>query len=131
MKKVTKSDGSLEIVCNYYSKEFRWSKSGGYDTFRRHINNTHPTEVAKPKAKGQAQISKYASANDQLFRYSDANNREELARMVAVEHLSFNFSEKVGFVNYCQKALNPSACRILKTTLTRTLFNLYKKSKKK
>ena len=109
MKKVTKSDGSLAIVCNYCSKEFRWSKSGSYGTYRRHINNTHPTETAKSKANGQTQISRYAFANDQLFRYSDANNIEELARMVAVEHLTFNFGEKVGFVNYCQKALNPSA----------------------
>ena len=130
MKKVTKSDGSLAIVCNYCSKEFKWSKSGGYGTYRRHINNIHPTEAAKSKAKGQAQISRYASANNQLFRYSDANNREELARMIAVEHLPFNFGEKVGFVNYCQKALNPSACRVPRTTLTRTLFSLYKKSKK-
>ena len=42
------------------------------------INNTHPTEAAKSKAKGQMQITRYASANDKLFRYSDANNREEL-----------------------------------------------------
>ena len=128
MKKVTKSDGSLAIVCNYCSKKFRWSKSGGYGKYWWHINNTHPTETAKSKAKGQTQISWYASANDQLFRYSDTNNREELAHMVAVEHLPFNFGEKVGFVNYCQKALNPSACRVPRTTLTRTLFNLYKKS---
>ena len=99
MKKVTKSDGSLAIVCNYCSKEFRWSKSGGYGTYRRHINNTHPTEAVKSKAKGQVQISRYASANDQLFGYSNANNREELARMVAVEHLPFNFGEKVSFIN--------------------------------
>ena len=64
------------------------------------------------------------------FRYFDANNREELARMIAVEHLPFNFGENVDFVNYCQKALNPSACRVPRTTLTRTLFNLYKKVKK-
>ena len=79
MKKVTKSDGSLVIVCNYYSKEFRWSKSGDYGTYRRHINNTHPTEAAKSKTKGQAQISGTLPLN-QLFRYSDTNNREELAR---------------------------------------------------
>ena len=34
MKKVTKSDGSLAIVCNYCSKEFKWSKFGGYGTYR-------------------------------------------------------------------------------------------------
>ena len=76
MKKVAKSDGNLTIVCNYCSKEFRWSKFGGYGTYRRHVNNTHPTEAAKSKAKGQTQISRYASSNDQLFRYSDTNNRE-------------------------------------------------------
>ena len=53
MKKVTKSNESLAIVCNYCSKEFKWSKSGGYGTYRRHINNTHPTETTKSKAKGQ------------------------------------------------------------------------------
>ena len=50
--------------------------------------------------------------------------------MVVVEHLPFNFGEKVGFVNYCQRALNMSACRILKTILTRILFYLYNKGKK-
>ena len=51
--------------------------------------------------------------------------------MVAVKHLPFNFGEKVDFVNYCQKTLNSSACRVPIPTLTRTLFNLYRKSKKK
>ena len=50
--------------------------------------------------------------------------------MVAVKYLLFNFGEKVSFVNYCKKILNSSACRVLKTTLTRILFNLYKKVKK-
>ena len=50
--------------------------------------------------------------------------------MVTVEHLPFNFGEKVGFLNYCQKALNPSACRVSRTTFTCTHFNLYKKNKK-
>ena len=49
--------------------------------------------------------------------------------VVVVEHLPFNFGEKVGFVNYCQRALNLSACRVPKPTFTRTLFDLYKKGK--
>ena len=77
------------------------------------------------------QIFRYVTPNNQLFCYSDVNNMKKLARMVTVEHLSFNFGEKVDFVNYCQKTLNLSACRVPKTTLTRTLFNLYKKVKKK
>ena len=67
--------------------------------------------------------------NTQLFRYFYANNSKELARMVVFEHLPFNFYEKVGFVNYCQRTLNSSACRVPKTTLTSTLFYLYKKKK--
>ena len=51
--------------------------------------------------------------------------------MIAVKHLPFNFGEKFGFVNYCQKVLNPSACRVSRITLTCILFYLYKKGKKK
>ena len=51
--------------------------------------------------------------------------------MIMVEHLPFNFGEKVGFLNYFQKALNPNVCRVSRTTLTRTLFHLYKKKSKK
>ena len=88
------------VVCIYCSKEFKWSKSGGYGISRRHINNTHPTEATKSKAKGQMQISKYVALINQLFCYSDINNMEELARMVAIEHLPFNFGEKISFINY-------------------------------
>ena len=50
--------------------------------------------------------------------------------MVVVEHLPFWFGKKVNFVYYCQRALNPSACCVPRTTFTRTLFDLYKKVKK-
>ena len=50
--------------------------------------------------------------------------------MISMEHLSFNFGEKVGFVNYCQNALNPCAKRIPRNTLKRTLYKLYSKEKK-
>ena len=51
--------------------------------------------------------------------------------MVVVEHLSFSFGENVGFINYCQRALNPSACRVLRATLRETLQNIYYKEKRK
>ena len=73
----------------------------------------------------------YATPNQQLFRYTDKQNREELARMVAVEHLSFSFGEKVGFINYCRQALNPAACHVPRTTFTATLEKIYVKEKKK
>ncbi|KAK2638123.1 hypothetical protein Ddye_025918 [Dipteronia dyeriana] len=117
MKKVTKLNGTCWAVCNYCPKEYNWTKSGGYDTYRKHITTRHPEELAKGNA--QSQISRFSTPDTQLFKYSDQANREELARMVAVEHLLFSFGEKVGFIKYCHKALNPAACRVPRTTLTR------------
>ena len=85
MKKVKKADGSTIAVCNYCKKVFKWSKSEGYGSYRKHITNSHPDALARPSS--QAQISRYATPNQQLFKYSDEKNREELARMVAVKHL--------------------------------------------
>ncbi|KAK3230204.1 hypothetical protein Dsin_002085 [Dipteronia sinensis] len=128
MKKVTHEDGSTVVICNYCKKVFKWHKSGGYGTYRKHITNSHPD--AHAKSSSQAQIPRYATPNQQLFKYSDAKNREELARMVAVEHLPFSFGENVGFNNYCQRALNLAACRVPRTTLTEALENIYEKEKK-
>ena len=50
--------------------------------------------------------------------------------MVVVEHLPFNFGEKVDFISYCQRTLNPSACRVPRTTLTHATFYFCKKGKK-
>ncbi|KAK3199172.1 hypothetical protein Dsin_022587 [Dipteronia sinensis] len=128
MKKVTNEDGRTVVICNYCKKVFKWHKSGGYGSYRKHITNSHPD--AQAKSSSQSQIPRYATHNQQLFKYSDAKNREELARMVAVEHLPFSFGEKVGFNNYCQRALNPAACRVPRTTLTEALENIYEKEKK-
>ena len=49
--------------------------------------------------------------------------------MVVVDHLSFSFGEKVDFINYCRRALNPATCRVLRTTLTRSLNDIYKRDK--
>ena len=74
-------------------KEFKWSKSGGYDTFRKHITSSHPDNQARSSS--QAQISRYATSNQQLFKYNDEkNNIEELARMVIVERLPFSFGKE-------------------------------------
>ncbi|KAK2638186.1 hypothetical protein Ddye_025981 [Dipteronia dyeriana] len=128
MKKVTKPDGTCWAVCNYCSKEYKLTKSGGYGTYMKHITTRHLAELAKGSI--QSQIFRFSTPNTQLFKYSDQANREELARMVVVEHLPFSFGEKVGFIKYCQKALNPAACRVPRTTLTRTMYDIYKKEKR-
>ena len=47
IKNVEKSDGTKIIICNYCSKELKWSKSGNYSTYRRHINSLHPTKARR------------------------------------------------------------------------------------
>ena len=67
----------------------------------------------------------YATTTSQLFHFSDVKNRDDLARMVVVEHLSFSFGEKLGFINYCKNVLNPQATRVPRTTFTCTVHKLY------
>ncbi|KAK3225568.1 hypothetical protein Dsin_005430 [Dipteronia sinensis] len=54
MKKVTQEDGNTIVICNYCKKVFKWHKSGGYGTYRKHITNAHPD--AQAKSSSQAQI---------------------------------------------------------------------------
>ncbi|KAI9157863.1 hypothetical protein LWI28_029274 [Acer negundo] len=42
MKKVRQENGSYVATCNYCKKVYKWSKSGGYDTYRKHIQTKHP-----------------------------------------------------------------------------------------
>ncbi|KAK3230100.1 hypothetical protein Dsin_001981 [Dipteronia sinensis] len=58
MKKVMQEDGSTVVICNYCKKIFKWHKSGGYDTYQKHITNSHPD--AQAKSSSQAQIPKCA-----------------------------------------------------------------------
>ena len=49
--------------------------------------------------------------------------------MLAIEHLSFSFGEKLGFTNYCQNALNPQAKRMPRRSIIRELKKIYKEEK--
>ncbi|KAK3229565.1 hypothetical protein Dsin_001446 [Dipteronia sinensis] len=129
MKKTELDDGTIKIKCNYCPKTYKTSKNFGYGTYWAHIRKNHPSEMVK--ASNQAQISRYGTPNNQLFYYTSEKNKEELTVIVAVEHLPFSFGEKVGFVNYCQNALNPAMQRVPRVTLTRALFSIYKKEKHK
>ena len=93
----------------------------------QHLDDMHPTEVARSRSRVQTQIPRCVSLNTQLFCYFDANNREELTRIVVVEHLSFSFGKKVDFVNYCQRVLNPIVCRVPRTIFTCIIFFIKKK----
>ena len=64
---------------------------------------THPCEVGLIKM--QTQISRYA----QLFHFSVVKNRDELVRIIFVEHLFSVSVKKLNFINYSQNALNSQA----------------------
>ena len=78
--------------------------------------------------KTQTKISRYTTNTPQLFHFSDTKNRDELTKMVSVEHLSFSFGKKLSFINYYQNALNSQVTRVSRITLTRTAYKLCKKN---
>ena len=51
--------------------------------------------------------------------------------MVTVKYLLFSFGENVGFINYCQWALNHVTCRVSRARLIETLEKIYDKEKRK
>ena len=42
-KRVTKLDGSMNVICNYYGQNYKFSHGGNYRTFRRYLEKKHPT----------------------------------------------------------------------------------------
>ena len=75
-----------------------------------------------------ASSSRCTSAVD-LFKYSDAKNREEFTKLTCMAHISLSLSEKLHFTNYVHNALNPAACRMTRNTTKRHIFKLYKDGK--
>ncbi|KAK3198166.1 hypothetical protein Dsin_021581 [Dipteronia sinensis] len=67
MKKVTHEDGSTVVIRNYCKKVFKWHKSGGYGSYRKHITNSHPD--AHAKSSSQSQIPRLESLPDYLSAY--------------------------------------------------------------
>ena len=122
-----KGEKMYDVICNYCGKSYKFKQAGGYGSFWKHLETKHPTKIGVDRS--QQQISGYAS-NLSLFKYSEKIQKEELAKMISMEHLSFSFGEKVGFNNYCQKALNPCAKRVPRNTVKRTIISLYNKGKK-
>ena len=94
-----KSDRTTVIICNYGDKTcpWSWSKSRDNGIYRKHIEKQYLIEVEVAQAPSQTQIARYTTSSNPLFHYTYTNNKEELARMVAVGHLSFSFGEKIGF----------------------------------
>ena len=88
----------------------------------------HPQEYGIDKK--QSQITEFATSNLSLFGYSEERNMNEIAKMVATEHLSFSFWENLGFKIYCQNALNPQFKFVLRTNIRQTLKNISNEGKK-
>ena len=66
----------VSINCNHCSKTYKWSASGGYRAYHRHLEKARPCDAGLTKT--QSQISRYATNNPQIFHYSDIRNRDEL-----------------------------------------------------
>ncbi|KAK0607371.1 hypothetical protein LWI29_014006 [Acer saccharum] len=61
MKKIRNEDGSIIVACNYCNKVYKWSRSGGYGTYWKHIEAKHPEAVIKMRS--QTQIPRCSSSS--------------------------------------------------------------------
>ena len=43
LKRVTKPVGLMNVICNYYGQNYKFSCGGGNGTFRRYLEKKHPT----------------------------------------------------------------------------------------
>ncbi|KAK0581450.1 hypothetical protein LWI29_007554 [Acer saccharum] len=53
MKKIRSEDGSITVACNYCNKVYKWSRSGGYGTYWKHIEAKHPEAVIRMRSQTQ------------------------------------------------------------------------------
>ncbi|KAK3221950.1 hypothetical protein Dsin_008975 [Dipteronia sinensis] len=65
MNKVTNEDGSTVVICNYCKTVFKWHKSGGYGSYRKHTTNSHPD--AQAKSSSQSQIPRVKTLLYELY----------------------------------------------------------------
>ena len=129
-KKIASGDKIFKVICNYCSKEYAFKHGGGYGTFQKHIIAKHPDKVGM--ARGQTQLTGFASSSSQpnLFRYNHDESSMAFAEMVAVDHLSFSFAEKLGFNKWIKEHCQPAYKPITRHTVRKNLFKLYKNLKK-
>ncbi|KAI3474587.1 hypothetical protein Pfo_029589, partial [Paulownia fortunei] len=132
--KITLPNGEMRAKCKYCSQSYKFQSGGGYGSLKRHVEKKHPVEFGIDRT--QTQMPSFASSgagggNDlSLFKYNDVRCRENLARFISVEHLSFSFANKFFFNELIQTTYNPAAKGVPRTTLTRYVKKLYNKSKK-
>ena len=125
------TDDGMKDIYNYYGASY--VHSGGYGNLDKHMKRKHKKELDIDESQTQLS-SRYGKSSDpnlssQLFKYYNAINREELAKFICMEHLSFSFGEKMTFINYVHKTFQPAACRSGKNTIKQYLLNLFKKEK--
>ncbi|KZV42752.1 hypothetical protein F511_07449 [Dorcoceras hygrometricum] len=129
--KVTLPSGDLQAICKYCSKAYKWQHGGGYGTLIRHIEKNHPVEIGISRSQSQIPTFSSQSGNEsQLFKFSESDFRDETARFVAVEQLSFSFGDKLSFQNWLSSSANPAIRRIPRNTLKRTIHKLVATQKK-
>ena len=93
--KKQKNNNTFEVICNHCKKTYKFKLRGGYGTFKRYLEQKHPSKVGIDK--NQSQIFGYTSSktsSQYLFQYSDNKNKEELAKMFLIA-IYFSFLEKI------------------------------------
>ena len=84
-------------ICNYCHKAYKVFPHHSYKTLTRHMANFHTEE--------------FGVQTKQL-------NTDAMARFISTEHISFNFDQRVGLVDYMNETVNPEFEFVLRSSIT-------------
>ncbi|KAK0577180.1 hypothetical protein LWI29_029121 [Acer saccharum] len=107
MKKIRSEDGSITVACNYCNKVYKWSRSGGYGTYWKHIEAKHPEAVIRMRS--QTQIPSDATKYYPILAMIDKNIFSTPVSTVAVEQ---EFSAGGNILDEKRLCLTPKALQI-------------------
>ncbi len=134
-------NNKYEVFCNYCPTKYSWAKGGGYGTLRKHMETKHKEKIGMIQC--QTQLVGYGmgnpSLNPNLFYYNHDASAYALVESICVDHLTFQFSENVGFndwaKNYAQPTFKPIYRKIIKSKVMlayknkkRVLVEIYAKN---
>ena len=136
-RKITPDDDyNLEASCNYCTKVYPFKKGGGHGTLNTHTTNHHPEKLGISTTQSQLQFQSTSGAqqgssfSSVLFKFDKWVYRDELAKLVCVKGLPFNFADDDYFDAFVRLSLNPAAGRVPRSNLVRDITRVVKKYKK-
>jgi hypothetical protein len=111
-------------MCNYCGNVYKYLQSGGYGSFRTHINKFHP-EMKDPQESGSS------SNPSQLIDFNDELHINSLSKFCVYEDLSARVGESLGFLDYAHETYNHDVNPVILSSNIKSRRRQYKEGKEK